>query len=252
MKYLFLAWITFLLLACGRETELFEADLGHDYFPLEVGRAWEYQVDSITFDPSVSGTGVDSIRILAREEVKDFFIDHAGDTVFRVERFERPDETQSWQIRKVIALSRNARQAVRTEDNLRFIKLVFPLREDTRWDGNVHIDPTRFVIVAGELLDMFKNWDYRIADIGKPFSNGILNFDDVVMVSLSDNENQIEYRSANEVYARNIGLAYMEQQILDTQCRVCCNGDFAQCASLSWPAKAEKGFIVRQRLMRWE
>lgn len=250
MKYALLTALSLLLLACGRETEPFEMDFDHAYFPLELGRAWEYEVDSIIFASSIAGS--DSVRCLVREEVKEFFITSNGDTVYRVERFERPDESQDWQIRKVVALSRSKSQATRTEDNLRFIKLVFPFREGANWDGNLHIDKNLRIIVAGELLEMFKDWDYRILGKGMPFNNGIRNFDDAVVVSLADSENLIERRFVREVYANGIGLVYMEQQILDTQCRVCCNDNFAQCSALPWQAKAEKGFIVIQRLTRWE
>lgn len=237
-----------LLLSCGRETETIELDLGREYFPLQVGRAWEYEVDSIIF----STTGTDSSHTLQRDVITDRFTDAAGDTIFRVERFERLSSAEDWQIRKVLSLSANERQAVRTEDNLRFIKLVFPIREGATWDGNFHIDQNLRIIIAGEVLDVFKDWSYKIISKGQAYSNGVRTFDDAVVASHADSENLIEYRFVQEAYARNVGLVFQEHQILDTQCQRCCNANFAQCLDLPWTEKAEKGFISRRRLTAWE
>ncbi len=238
--------------ACTRETEQVNIDFGYEYFPLKVGRSWEYQVDSIIFDPAGSGTAIDSTRIWALETALDFFLDHAGDTIFRVERYERGDTGQVWQIRKVMALSRTAQQAQRTEDNLRFVKLGFPLSKHAAWNGARFIDPEQTVVVAGEILKMFNGWRSTVLEYGTAWNNGIMNFDDAVVVSHADSENLVEYRYVQEAYARGVGLVFAEQRILDTQCRVCCDSNFGQCAGIPWTVKAEKGFIVRQRLIRWE
>lgn len=238
----------FSALSCSRETETIAIDSGREYFPLQVGRAWEYEVDSIIF----STAGTDSSRTLQRDLITNSFTDAAGDTIFRVERYERLSPAEDWQIRKVLSLSANNRQAVRTEDNLRFIKLIFPVREGATWNGNLHIDQNLRIIVAGEVLDVFKDWKYKIITKGQPYFNGIQAFDDAVTTSHADSENLIEYRYVQEAYARNVGLVFQAQQILDTQCQRCCNANFAQCLDLPWTEKAEKGFILRRRLTGWE
>ncbi len=232
-----------LMLACSRETEPVDIDFGYEYFPLQVGKAWEYQVDSIIFDPAAGGTAIDSTRTYAREEIVEFWADAAGDTIYRVERFERADSAQSWQIRKVVAMTRQTRQALRTEDNLTFVKLTFPVQKGASWDGTRLMDKSQRIIIAGEVLEMFKDWSSKVLEAGISYSHGALNFSDVAVVSHADSENNIEYRYAREVYARSVGLVFMEQRILDTQCVPCAQ---------PWIQKAEKGFIVQQRLMRWE
>lgn len=237
-----------LLLACKRETETIDLDLGRAYFPLQMGRAWEYEVDSIVFSTSAT----DSSRTLQRDVIVESFTDANGDTIYRVERYERLSPDQDWQIRKVLSLSANNRQAIRTEDNLRFIKLVFPFREGTTWDGNLHIDKSLRIILAGEVLEVFKDWSYKISSKGQPYSNGVLSFDDAVVASHADSETLIEYRYVQEAYARDVGLVFQEQRILDTQCQRCCNANFAQCIDLPWTSKADKGFVMRRRLTGWE
>lgn len=248
----FLLLLSALLVACERTTETIETDLGYDYFPLQVGRIWEYQVDSILFDPMGTTVAVDSMRSWIREEIIGAYVDAAGDTVFQTERYIRNDTTDNWQISKVLSLSKTRRQAIRTEDNLRFVKLVFPLKKNARWDGNQYIDISLRVAVAGEMLHIFKDWQSKASDLNTAWSNGIRSFDDVALISHADSENLIEYRFAQEAYARHIGLVYHEMRILDTQCQICCNADFARCRNLPWTQKAEKGFIVKQRLTRWQ
>ena len=232
-------------------------DFGYDYFPLEVGRSWEYEVDSIIYDPVVGGTAVDSFRTFIRESVVDTLLDNTGEVLYRVERYYRRSDTLAWQIEKVLTLSWNEQRATRTEDNLRFTKLAFPARAGQFWDGNAFFDDTRDVFVAGESIRMFKGWQYRILEAGQPATIGSLELDDVVTVQNADNRylnNVLELRLATEQYARGVGLAYRELFILDTSCQVCCDGDTGNegCKSIPWEERAEKGFRLRQRLIRYQ
>ena len=56
--------------------------------------------------------------------------------------------------------------------------------------------------------------------------------------------NLIELREAIEKYARNVGLIEKQMRILDTQCIIECEGE-------PWEVKAEKGFILKQRILEF-
>jgi hypothetical protein len=240
---------------CGKhETEPIELDFGYEYFPLEVGRVWEYAIDSILYR-SVGGSIVaDSSRTYAREVVMDTLHDNTGQPLYRVERYERRSEAQPWQIAQVVTLARSERQAFRTEDNLRFIKLAFPLREGDSWDGNVFFNPDFAVLVAGENIRMFNSWSYRVLEAGVPLQLGSLSFAETATVQNADSRlNILELRVATEQYAKGVGLVSRQLDIFDTQCRICCNGDTGDaCQNLPWEAKAEKGFSLRQRLIHFQ
>ena len=66
---LFLGLSASFFFACESEVEEVDIDFGYDYFPLEVGRSWYYQVDSVIYDPSLGGTDVDSSRTFVRETI---------------------------------------------------------------------------------------------------------------------------------------------------------------------------------------
>ena len=237
--------------ACQKsEVETLERDYGYAYYPLEVGREYIYEVDSIVFREGAAGAIADSSRTLVRERIVDTLIDNTGATRYRIERYERHSPAEPWQIKRVGTAARSDRQAFRTEDNLRFIVLVFPLRAAVTWDGNRYLPDGVFFEGSSRLVDLFKGWSYEVQSVDAPATVGDLRFDAVSTISLADSENAIEYRRATEQYARGVGLIYREWIILDTQCRFCCNGDIgAQCQGLPWQEKAENGFMLRQRVI---
>jgi len=239
--------------SCGKnETELLDLDFGYEYYPLQVGQIREYAVDSIIFDPALTGTQIDTNSWFIKESIVDSFPGQDGLTWFRIERVQRRSDTLPWEIGKVYAAARSKDQAYRTEENLRFVKMTFPLKANETWDGNAFFSDRTAVEVAGEQILMFIDWDYRTLALAESLQVGDLNFEQVCSIQLANSENFIEYRQGKEHYAKNIGLIYRELQILDTQCEVCCNGDVGACIPLNWEQKAEKGFILRQRLLNWQ
>jgi hypothetical protein len=235
--YLLLIVIASFFMACENETGSLDSDLGLDYFPLEVGKYINYQVDSTTYDNE--GLIVLSTTSFVREEVVGMFLDNAADTSYRIHRFYKAGMNDEWILTDVWTSSKNLTQAVRTEENLRFIKLVFPPKEGLSWNGNTHIDPLINIEIAGDPVQMFKNWDYQILNIDRPETIGLLQFDEVLTVQMADDENVIERRFAREKYARDVGLVFREFIILDTQCIELCEGQ-------SWEEKAWQGFTMQQ------
>ena len=75
------------------------------------------------------------------------------------------------------------------------------------------------------------------------------SYTDAYVVRVANLENNIQLRYGTEVYAPEKGLIYQEIQVMDTQCAYCCNGDLAFCNTLPWVEKAEKGVILKKRLL---
>jgi hypothetical protein len=239
------------LSACEKQTtENIQLDLGYDFFPLQVGKYWEYQVDSILFVPDVSGTRLDSSRTWIREEIITQRLNNAGDTIYQAERYERKDTTHPWQIRRVFILQRTNNQALREEDNLRLIKLIFPLRSGQRWNSLRFIDPTLRQEVAGQSMAIFKDWETRTEAVSEPFAGQYANYQTVTTIQYADHRLLTELRVVQERYAKGIGLVERTWEIMDTQCTTCCGslGD-VRCQTLPWKEKAERGFVLKQQLI---
>ena len=218
----------------------------HAYYPLSVGKYVEYTVDSVLYDFALTGgTSRDSIRTWVREEITDTFTDNLGQPLFRIERFERKSDTSPWQLKQVLAAGQSNTQAIRTENNLRFLKLVFPFYRNTKWDGNLWIDPYLEIEVAGERIRPFTNWQYKIDAMDIPAQIGTFAFDSVLVVNEVDQTNAIERRLSRSTYAKHIGLVSREQWILDSQY---CNQipPPTDCQTKPWTEKAETGYILRQ------
>jgi hypothetical protein len=219
------------------------------YFPLEIGKFTEYRVDSIVYDFGPGGSTVrDSTLVYVREEIADTIRDNSGELLFVLERSERRSDTLPWTVRQVWSASRNATQAIRSENNLRFLRLVFPFDDRTRWNGNLWIDPYQSVEIAGELIQPFVNWNYRVDAYDFPAQVGAFSFDSVLVVTEVDQTNAIERRLSRAWYAKHIGLVRREQQILDSQY---CNQipAPADCLSKPWTEKAQKGYLLHQVLL---
>lgn len=241
MKYFFALTTLLFLFSCKTKKDTFELNLGTEYFPLEIGKFSVFEMDSIIFDPNGEQMIRQSITQL-KEEIVDTLRDNNNNLVYRIEQFTRLGDTLPWTINNVYTAGIVDDQAQRTEENLKFIKMTFPIRDNRSWDGNAFIDDGIIILVAGETIEMFKGWDYRIKEVDLIDTIGTDIFEPVVLIKQADNENAIELRHSIEKYAPNVGLIYREISILDTQCIEDCEGQ-------PWEEKAEKGFILKQRLL---
>ncbi|CAH0999986.1 hypothetical protein LEM8419_01202 [Neolewinella maritima] len=224
------------------------------YYPLELNRPAFYTVDSIVLRGVVGGTRYDSSRSEARETLVESFVAADGQTVYRGERWVRRNDTQAFRFERTFTVSRTPRTVERSEDNLTFTKLTLPLREGSSWDGNAAFDERRSVSVGGEFLDVYFGWDYRYSALGDTatLASG-LQVDSVLTVTQAEVlDNQIDLRRAYERYAAGLGLIERFVDARHTQCRVCCNQNTATCVDLSWDEKAEKGYIIHEKLVRRE
>lgn len=245
MKNIFVVLISSLLyfVSCNIEPniEYLSFDYGYEYYPTEVGKFIIYDVDSIVFDLTSNGKLIDTTSYQVKEEIVDTMTDNSGRTAFIIHYSTRDNSSDNWTIQKVYTTVIDNDRVERTEDNLRFVKMVFPLRKEASWDGNQLFPSEGFIItVRGETIDIFKNWTSSIIDKNVAESINTQQFDDVLIIHHADYENNIERRFVEEKYARNVGLVSKTMLILDTQC----GGTLANCEGIPWEEKAEKGFIL--------
>jgi len=239
----FLSILLGIIFSCENETiEVTGEPVGRSYFPLSVGSEWIYQVDSIIYDESQAT--VDTTSGFVRELITE----QLNDGSYRIERYFSRQLSSDWEITDVWSARYEDTRAVRNEENLSFIKLVFPPALDVDWDGNSLFDENVFVTVAGELLQPYKFWDYRITEIDGTYNleNNVLS--DVVTVSQVNNRdvenpNLVERRVAIEQYADNVGLVFKQMEILDSR------GNYP--AGTPFEDRIERGFRMEQRLIQF-
>lgn len=200
-----------LLFACaGCHTDPIQPDpaaLGYDYYPLEKGGYRIYNVHQI--DYTLSGEA-DTIDYMLKETVADSFLNLGGDYSFYLKRFKKNSSEEEWKADSVWTIQKNNERVVTTENNVSYIKMVFPVREGKKWDGN--------------RLNTLGNQEYRMA-IGGEEAIGEEDLKPILTVLHRDNPDTILVRQkAYEVYAKNKGLIYKEIIDLEYCCEEECIG----------------------------
>lgn len=240
--------------ACGdRKTQLYENNAAEQfaYFPLQMGKYIVYTVDSINYDFAPGGgTSRDSSRTWVKELITDTLRDNTGQLLYMMERYERNDASVPWLLKSIGSAARTGNQTIVTENNLRFLKMIFPMDRRSEWDGNLWIDLNREIEFSGERMRPFSNWNYEVDSIDIQSVVGSFVFDSTLVITEADDNNLIERRFSRLRYAKNVGLVWREQWILDSQY---CNQTPppADCASKPWEEKAEKGYILRQTVVEY-
>ncbi len=251
-QIILLAFFVFaFIFSCKTEEDNFDRGFGHEYMGLEVGKYIVYQVDSIIFDPTGDSL-ISYTHSFIKDEIVDTLHDNIGELLYKTERFVRKDSNAPWQVQKVYSQSiqgENRTMGIVTEDNLRYVKLVFPIEASNYWNPIAFIDPKTQITVAGETLEPFLQndiWRSSILAVDEPDTVGTFQFDEVLRLrevetsgkssldfnagespfefkskiplnSFETKPSSFELRRSYEKYAKGIGLVYRERWILDTQ-----------------------------------
>lgn len=241
LTVLFFSTFLTLLNACKTEKDSY-VSLGKEYMPLRLGQTLTYDVDSVIYDPQSNNTVlIDTHYWQIKEVLKDSFRDLTGVLTYKVERWHRLKGASQWEIDHVLAVAATDAYFIREDNNLRFIKLPLVFGNKTTWDGNAFIDPSVKITIAGESLQPFsKKWTYQIVSLGVSEKIGNKTYPDILTVQAQTVNILNEKRSVLEKYARDIGLVYREEKILDTQ---------KLDANIAWEKRAEKGYILTQRFI---
>ena len=187
------------LLACKKDTPTGPSlNFGYNYFPDEVGRYIIYEVDSIAQDDKSNKH--DTTRYLLKELIASTFLDNSNRPTLRIERYYKfynkniPYDSMNWMGPRVWFANKTIYTAEKVEENIRYLRLSFPVTKGGKWNGNVY--------------NTFGRKDYQVVSLDQPETVNALDFDSVVTVRQSQKIDFIEYIYEAEKYARNIGLVY--------------------------------------------
>ncbi|MEP6583146.1 MAG: hypothetical protein ABJA90_02715 [Ginsengibacter sp.] len=215
-KYILAFVLTsFLFSSCKKESEKFTSAEVTDYYPLEVGKYITYSLDSTVYYINFNQQAT-IIHYEAQDRVDAQITDNLGRTAYRILRFIRKDASQSWAPSNTFLVVPTATSVEFVENNLRYLKLQLPVKQDFSWKGNSSIDTYTFNPDVRYLED----WDYIYDSVNAPLSINSLNFDSTVKVFERDEflgqdpaisgTQYAEKNYAVEKYAKGIGLVYRE------------------------------------------
>lgn len=219
-----LSMVVFSMWSCKKSDTAPAPGLGYRYFPLVEGSSNYYQVDSIgwlgyTFDPTNNSIQIDTVNYQVREDVASFFTDNEGRPTARIERYRRSTSNDPWTLYKVYSANITTTRAERYEDNVRYVKLIFPPAEGEKWTGQY------LEVPASDTA--FGEWEYEYDAINEPEDIGTFSFDSVLTVSQKKEVNLIEFRLYEEKYATGTGLVskyYKDIEYLNTTSSFIKNG----------------------------
>ena len=211
----------YVLCALGSCTETLPPDpvrVGFDYFPLEIGEFRTYQVNKIEyslFSPT------DTLQYQLKEQVVDTFSTQ-NDLNYVLHRFSRSKIEESWKLDSVWTTRRTQNHAIVIENNVPFVKMVFPIRINKVWDGN--------------LFNASPQDEYEITEIGGTLATPAGTFADNLTVFENNDPDTLIFQDVRQsVYALNVGLIYKNLSILDF-----CNSDPSCLGNLEFGIKFEQ------------
>ena len=235
------------LIGCGDDpVESPGVDDSQEYFPLEVGRYIEYQVDSIVLDDAPGGNIKDTIHFQLREEMVSYQLSSSGDTVYYIHRSRRDQPGDAWTLKDVWTANEDENHVLRTEENLTFRKMTHPVYKGLEWIGTSYMNPNTISLVGTEHMELYDYWESKVLDVNAAASVGGFSFPSgqVMHIRQTDTDDDLMKRYLHETYVRNIGLVSRVDTMLDSRCIDL--GDFTPCVDKAWTEHAKKGYILSQ------
>jgi len=185
--------LTVFIFSCSKdEEEIVVPYLGYDYAGLEVGKYVIYDVDSFFYDDF--NDLIDSSFYQVKEEVDSKFLDLEGDDAFKIVRYRKESDTTNWVLIDVWSSKLATTNFQKVEENVRFLKLIFPINLNETWNGNALNN-------EGE-----RSYTYTGVNQAETIGGNVLS--NVHTVLQFEEINLIEEKVYQEKYAKGIGMVY--------------------------------------------
>ena len=234
--------VLFFFTTCKTDDTPDELKTAENYFPLTIGKYIVYSVDSILYH-EVAPT--DTSHYEVKEILVDTFYDLDGRLNYKIERFSRVADTADWNLVNVWSVLFTDNQLQKIENNLRFIKLVAPLKNDISWEGNIYLGGLEDIPVDEECNNLIylEDWNYHYKNVEQTHIVNDFEFLNTITVIQEGDSNLIWLDYAEEVYAEFVGLVQRDFYHYYTQ-------DFS-CPECPWEERVQCGFSVRMKVLEW-
>jgi hypothetical protein len=187
------------VISCSTSTVEPDArSLGYNYFPLQTGSFVVYEVEETVY--SLTANPVER-SFQVKEVVAEEFTDLSNEQAYKVMRYSRQTPAANWNIDSVWVAKRTASRAIRTENNISLVKLVFPVEENQKWNGNA--------------LNNLGKYEYQFSKVGKPFTLADEPFASTATVVQVNDSSACNMKRVYEVYADGVGMIYKEKILLE-------------------------------------
>lgn len=206
---------------CKKQIDTYSPVSSSSYFPAAAGKYIQYRLDSVVF------TNFDRDREVHSYQVKDSIdaaiTDNLGRPSFRIRRLIRDiNGTTPWQENATFMVTVLPNAVEYVENNLRFIKLASPVKNDYYWQGNSYIftgTSANSSSTSESPYDFYFNWNYTYQNVEQPFTVNGTTIEKTVTVLQEDKStgdpvafpaSYADSTYSMEVYAKDIGLIYKD------------------------------------------
>lgn len=195
---MFLFATTISMVSC-RDDDYPPVDPGYTYFPDNVGHWAIYRVDSAVWNSFYANEPSNpefymTFRYYIKEIIESHFTDNQGRLTQRIERYRKDSIDGEWYYADTWFANLTATTAEKVEENIRYVKLVFPVRDGKTWNGNT--------------FNYLGEQEYFYDKTYNPLTVNNITYDSTVTVIEKDYSNIIEEYNQYEVYAKNTGMIY--------------------------------------------
>lgn len=181
--------------ACETEQET-PLDMGTNYFPAKIGNWYEYKIDSITYNDFYNPVKIDTFSYTVMLEVDTVITDLEGRETFILKKYVKTD-TSSYKLIANHTLNITSSRVETQEDNIKYIKLIFPVKQGYKWDLNALN------------TNAATNSHYETVDEPSIVEGQV--FDSVATIIHQDMNTLIGNEYHEERFARHIGLIYKKE-----------------------------------------
>ena len=230
------------LVSCKKDPEVTELK-GSEYIPLKVGNYFIYDVSNITFSsnytydddnfyPAADYTDTSIYQLKEELSAKD--TDLEGNEFFKISRYLRANSSETWALDSIWKCQVNGTNFIRTENNVNYIKLNFPIQRGRSWDGYA-------LNIYNSICDEFTYGNFI------DYNNGVTTFEDVAQVVMCSDTNDIivDHNEEVEYYAKDIGLVYRYDASFK-YCQLPPDSTLPNCAGL---AIIDNGYIYTKSIV---
>ena len=198
------------------------------YISLQVGKYITYRMDSLTF--YFYGQNDTITSYLAKDSVEQETVDGTGAKVWLVTRYLSDTTGSAWTPSMTYVVAETSASIDVTEDNLRFIKLAFPMDQGFSWTGNTYLpyNPYQDLFSYNDYNNLIlSEWNYVYTEVNQPFTvaNGtsydsattILQVADSTNVPIAEPTVFASDTYWSETYAKHIGMIYRYTEMWEYQ-----------------------------------
>lgn len=187
MRLIFIVILNIILLyACNEKENIAPTIIDKSYYPMNINDEIVYFVENINIDDPINL--YDTQKYYLKERIESLYNDETGNPIYRIERYKRSDTISDWVLTDVWFSQFFQNQAHKIEENIRFVKLVFPISINLKWDGNA--------------FNTLGVQTYEIDTLDKPWNN----YDSTLVVIQQNTETLIDKYLDYERFAKHKGL----------------------------------------------